>query len=346
MPQHAVIPAANIAVLNFDRTAALVDGRVRAPGCNFIPVPGGKPGVDGFLNGAFDAADIPLARYVLWKASGLAITAIPVFTDRIFQHHYIYTCTDTGIRSIADLRGRKVMCAPSYFSTPSFWHRALIRDEAGIEPHEIEWYSAFPEPEGAQLPENVCVKHVPSSMLGLERLLDGTVDCLMTARTAIVPAGSPREVCRVMEAPDDRLRAWYARTRSFPIAHVVAIHERSIARRPDLPATLCEAFDRAKECAYRRLQDERMTALPFMRAYLDETIAMCGEDPWPYGFEQNRAQVLTFLEFAAEQGLTRRRLAPEELFEPQSCQHQFTARMRSGCITGVMDGGWALESHY
>ncbi len=337
----SVRPPMNVGVLHFDRTTALIDGRVRLDNVNVINVPGGKVGVEAFTAGALDAADIPFARYVFWKASGLPITAIPVFTDRFFQHQYIYTRSDTGINELADLRGRRVMSAPSYFSTPSFWHRALLFEEAGIHPHEVEWFAAFPEPEGMKAP--VKVTHSPASMLGLERLLDGTVDCLMTARTARVPAGQEHTVKRVIPDAWERQREWVKRTGYFPIAHVVAIHNKALESRPSFAEELCHAFDESKDIAYRILQDERMNALPLMRGYLDDTVALWGDDPWPYGREKNRAQIARFLELAHEQGLTDRRLNVDELFDNPASGYRFEARMVPGCITSVTDGGWALE---
>ena len=341
MSNGAALAPINVGVLHFDRTTALIDGRVRVGNVNFINVPGGKVGVDGFASGALEAADIPFARYVFWKASGMPITGIPVFTDRFFQHHYIYTRTDTGIHKLADLRGRKVMAAPSYFSTPSFWHRSLLQD-AGVQPHEIEWYSAYPEPKNMKAP--VKVTHAPASMLGLERLLDGTVDALMTARTAMVPPGQEGVVKRVIADADEQQRAWVKRTGFFPIAHVLAIHNKALAERPMLGEELCRGFDQSKQFAYNILQDERMNALPLMRGYLDDTIAVWGDDPWPYGLARNAAQIDFFLQLAHEQGLTPRRLKIDELFDNPAANYPFQARMVPGCITSVMNGGWALEA--
>lgn len=340
MLQGAKAPM-NVGVLHFDRTTALIDGRVRLENVNFINVPGGKPGVEGFISGALEAADIPFARYVLWKASGMPITAVPIFTDRFFQHQYIYTRADTGINSLADIRGRRVMAAPSYFSTPSFWHRALLAEETGIRPQDVEWFAAFPEPKGAKAP--VKVSHAPASMLGLERLLDGTVDVLMTARTARLMPGQESVIKRVMPDAWEKQREWVKRHGHFPIAHVLAIHNKALEQRPTLGEELCDAFDESKNLAYRILQDERMNALPLMRGYLDDTVAIWGNDPWPYGREKNRAQIEYFLRLAHEQGLTQRCLSVDELFDNPAAGHEFKARMVPGCITSVMDGGWALE---
>jgi len=43
-----------------------------------------------------------------------------------------------------------------------------------------------------------------------------------------------------------------------------------------------------------------------------------GEDWWPYGFAPNRHVLDTFLRYHHEQGLSRRRLQPEELFAPET----------------------------
>lgn len=339
-------PLMNVAVLRFDRTEALLDGRVRTENVNFLNVPGGKASVEGFLCGAFDAADVPLVRYVYWKRQGRPFTAIPVFTDRLFQRQYIYTRTDTGITRLADLRGRRVMCAPSYFSTPAFWHRAILREEGGIEPHEIDWHTAFPLDDGMEPPSGIKLTLSPASLLGIERLLDATVDALMTARTAMIPKSEKHRIRRVVEDGYAREREAARHTRFFPILHVIAVHEAALARRPLFAQELCRAFDAAKDHAYRRLQDERMTALPFMRGYLDDTIAIWGDDPWPYGLERNRPVLAQFLRYAEEQGLLDRTPTPDELFDPSAASYEFRARMSAGTITGVMDGGWAPEPTY
>jgi len=43
-----------------------------------------------------------------------------------------------------------------------------------------------------------------------------------------------------------------------------------------------------------------------------------GRDWWPYGFEPNRHVIETFLRYHHEQGLSKRRLRPEELFAAET----------------------------
>ena len=332
----------NLAGLRFDRTAAVIDGRIRIEDVNVINAPGGKAAIQGLLSGAFDAAEVPFARYVSWISHGAQLHAAPIFTDRLFQHEYIYTRPDTGIESLADLRGRRVICAPSYFATPSFWHRALLKEEAGIEPREIEWHSVAPEAEEMRLPAGVTVKLSKASILGLERLLDGTADALMTARTPLVPKG--RTVVRVMKDANQKQREWHRRTGFFPILHVIAMRDEALKARPDLGVDLCRAYDEAKAYCYRVLQDDRMTGLPFMRGYLDDAVALGGDDPWPYGLERNRAEIEHFLDLAQAHGLTEKRVELARLFDAGCAGYEFTARMSAGCIMGTAEGGWAPNS--
>jgi hypothetical protein len=43
-------------------------------------------------------------------------------------------------------------------------------------------------------------------------------------------------------------------------------------------------------------------------------VATCGFDPWKNGLEANRKNIERFALYSREQGLTKRRLTPEELF--------------------------------
>jgi len=45
-----------------------------------------------------------------------------------------------------------------------------------------------------------------------------------------------------------------------------------------------------------------------------------GEDWWPYGLAPNRHVLDAFLRYHHEQGLSRRRYAPEELFAPETLE--------------------------
>lgn len=315
-----------LAIQRFDRTAALHTGTVSIDDVMVMQVPPGT-GVAGVIDGVFDAAEIPLAHYVFLRDIGAPFTAIPVFPDRLFIHQYIYTRPETGIRSPGELRGRRVL-VPMYYMTASLWQRGMLKDDHGIMPQEIEWHCAAPERDKRmRLPEGVKVVLSPCPHFGVERLLDGTVDCLMMEGTPILEGEERQKIVRLHPDVHTLQRDYYRKTGFHIIVHVIVVSKKAVQERPDLLEELCGAFDQAKESAYRVLRNERMTSLPLMRTYLDETVEMFGNDPWPYGLERNRTELDRFLAYAHDQGLTHQRLSPESLFEPEVREFPFRAKM-------------------
>jgi 4,5-dihydroxyphthalate decarboxylase len=320
----------SLAIQRFDRHEAL---HTRVVTVDDVLVSYALPSVSviGLMNGTFDAAEMPLAHYAFLRSIGAPYTALPVFPDRIFPHQYIYTRLDTGIRSLADLSGRRVGI-PMYFMTLSFWHRALLREAYGIEAHEIEWHTTSDERDRRQrLPAEIRVIPNPGPHLGLELLLDGTVDCLMTEGAPLVPPERRGDVVPVLADATAAQRAWFRESGCHPIVHTIVLRQEVVDARPEIVEELCDAFDRAKQASYYHLQNERTTGLPLMRGYLDETVALFGEDPWPYGVAgRNGAELDRFLGYAHADRLTERRLTLEELFDPPAREFPFRARMVPG----------------
>jgi 4,5-dihydroxyphthalate decarboxylase len=163
-------------------------------------------------------------------------------------------------------------------------------------------------------------------------LLDKTADCLMTEGTPMIAEEERNKLVRLHRDIHALQRDYYRRTGFHTIVHVIVIREEILQERPDLAVELCQAFDEAKAHGYRTLQNERMTALPLMRNYIDETVEIFGLDPWPYGLENNFSELDRFLAHTREQGLTQKRLGPEDLFAPSARNFRFRATMdRTAC---------------
>jgi len=47
---------------------------------------------------------------------------------------------------------------------------------------------------------------------------------------------------------------------------------------------------------------------------------LMGRDFWPYGLTANEQTLSTFLRYSFEQGLSKRQLAPRELFAPETLE--------------------------
>jgi 4,5-dihydroxyphthalate decarboxylase len=100
----------------------------------------------------------------------------------------------------------------------------------------------------------------------------------------------------------------------FPIMHVVAFKRELAEQHPELPQALFEVFEASRRLARTRWDDPNWSLLVWGRHELERQEQLLGFDPWENGLERNRKNLERFALYSNEQGLTRRRLAPEELF--------------------------------
>lgn len=323
-----------LAAQRFDRTMPLFNRNIHVEHIMAVHTSAGNPSVEGLMRGIWDAAEIPVARYAFIHDQGDDFTAIPVFPDRIFVQPYAYTRTDTGIEGPADLKGRSVLM-PGFYYTASFWHRAILKEDYGIDASDITWQVPGTElDERMRYPDGVQVTSIPRVASIAEPMLNGSVDVLMTEMAPAFSASESERIKRIYPGPDAGVRDYYRRTGFFPPVHVIAVRKSSLEQWPGFGAALCALYDASKAETYRVLQNERMTSLPMMRAYLDETREMFGADPWHYGLEANRAVLEKYLSLAHAEGFISRKPALEELFDEQALAYRFTAEMANGSTPG------------
>ena len=104
--------------------------------------------------------------------------------------------------------------------------------------------------------------------------------------------------------------------------HTVAIRRELYEAHPWIAMSLYKAFAAAQKLAYEDLYQTAAlkTMLPWLTAHVEEARRELGDDFWPYGFHDNRHVLDTFLRYHHEQGLSKRRLAPEDLFAPETME--------------------------
>src|SRR3546814_10664423 len=98
--------------------------------------------------------------------------------------------------------------------------------------------------------------------------------------------------------------------------HPIGVRKTLLALPPWLSASLFEACAGAKALAMADLDAGQALkiALPWLAAEVAETKQLMGEDWWPYGIAANRLALESLVRYAAEQGVTARRLEVAELF--------------------------------
>ena len=116
---------------------------------------------------------------------------------------------------------------------------------------------------------------------------------------------------------------YYKRTGIFPIMHVLGIRKDLVEKHAWLPATVYKGFELAKAAAIAKLSDTSATkvTLPFVEEQVRAARALMGRDFWSYGLNNaNRKTLDTFLRHHHAQGLSSRRVTPEELFHPSTLE--------------------------
>jgi 4,5-dihydroxyphthalate decarboxylase len=109
-------------------------------------------------------------------------------------------------------------------------------------------------------------------------------------------------------------RRFFLKYGFVPVNHTYIIRGDVYRDNPWVAFNLYAAFVKAKTYAREKLLERIPAALFFGREYLAMTQETLGDDPFPYGLKTNQAMLETITSFSHEQGLTPRKMKPEELF--------------------------------
>ena len=83
-----------------------------------------------------------------------------------------------------------------------------------------------------------------------------------------------------------------------------------------------KGFVAAQRLAYQGLHETAAlkVMLPWLIHHLAETEQLMGPDFWSYGYQPNVEAITRMLRYHHGQGLSRRLLAPEEIFAPETLE--------------------------
>ena len=318
---------------NYDRTRALADGSVKPDGIdlNYLDMPVEETFVRMLRHREFDVAELSLSSYSVTRfRDPPPFIAIPVFPSRFFRHSSIFIHANAGIREPKDLIGKRVG-NPEYQMTAPAWIRGILADHYGVPVDSVTYVTGGEETPGRSekvkldLPANIRVERIGPEQTLSQMLADGEIDALYTARTPSTFRTRPDRVKRLFPDFVDVERAYFRETGIFPIMHTVAIRREVYEANRWIAQSLTKAFIESQRKVYEDLKESAAlkVMLPWLTSHVEEVVAEMGEDFWPYGFENNRETLATFLRYHHEQGLSKRRLAPEEIFAPETLE-QFT----------------------
>src|SRR5450755_3267248 len=312
----------SLAVGPYDRTRALIDGTVQIDGVKpaCMTLSPEEIFFRAFRHADFDICELSLSSYTVKTAQGGGdYVGVPAFVSRAFRHTSIYVRTDR-IKKPEDLKGKRVG-VPEYQLTANVWARAILQDDHGVKPSDIQWVrggiedAARPEKISIKLPPDVKLEDAPKGKSISVLLAEGAIDGFMAPRPPSLPKNTPN-VGWLFPDPVAAAKDYFKRTGIFPIMHIVGVRRTLADKHPWLPGAVFKAFEQAKTAALELLSDTSATkvTLPFVEERLMEARALMGQDFWPYGLEANRKALETFLRHHHAQGLSSRLLKPEDLF--------------------------------
>ncbi len=315
----------SVAIGEYDRTRALIDGSVSIDGVDpvYMPLVPEEIFFRAFRAAEFDICELSLSSYAIKTAQGdCPYIAVPAFVSRAFRHNAVYVRTDR-IKKPADLKGKKVG-VPEYQLTANVWARAFLDDDYGVKPADIHWIRGGiaqpgrPEKLTIKLPAGVRLDNAPEGATISALLEAGEIDGFIAPRPpSLIEKGHPH-IGWLFPDPVAAAKDYFKRTGLFPIMHVLGIRRALAEQHPWLPGAVLKSFEQAKQLAVKELADTTVAkvTLPFVEEMLRDARALMGEDFWPYGVAPNRKVLDYFLGQHHAQGLSSRRLSVDELFHP------------------------------
>jgi 4,5-dihydroxyphthalate decarboxylase len=248
--------------------------------------------------------------------------ALPVFPSRMFRHGFI-TVDSRVIKSPKDLAGKRIG-VQLYTMTAAIWIRGLLQHDLGVDLSTVQWVEgAMEEPRRHGNP-TVLPTLKPLSIVvnnsgkSLSQLLEaGEIQAVIGAE---VPSAIHRctHVRRLF--PDFRTeeKAYYRRTKIFPIMHLVVLRREFYERHPFVATSLYNALEQSRAIAHRRMRylGALRYMLPWLPAELDEIDEVFGGDPWPYGVDPNRPTLEALMQFLVDQSMIAEPLKVDDLFVP------------------------------
>jgi 4,5-dihydroxyphthalate decarboxylase len=317
----------SVAIGDYDRTRPLIDGAVQIDGVNptIMTLSPEEIFFRAFRHEEFDICELSLSSFAIKTATGdCAYVGVPAFVSRAFRHTSIYVRKDR-IKDPMDLKGRRIGVA-EYQLTANVWARALLADDYGVTPSDAIWVRGGleepgrPEKVSVTLPASIKVEAAStgSSLSGM--LVAGEIDAIISPRAPSCHARGDASIGWLFDDPTAAAIAYYRRTRVFPIMHIVGVRRTLADRHPWLPAAALKALSQAKTLALVHLADTAATKvmLPFVEEQLRNARELLGEDYWSYGLVNNQNTLESFLHHHYAQGLSRRLMAPHELFHPST----------------------------
>lgn len=280
----------------------------------------------------FDVSEMSFSSLIMAMAKGDdRWTGIPVFTTRRFFHTGVLIRKDSGIKTPADLKGKRVG-VPEYQQTAALWTRGVLQHEFGVEPKDMTFFmERTPDishggATGFAPPPGVVVNQIPKEKNIGSMMLDGELDA--TLLYIVDPNLVDRSTADLWNHPDiaplfpdargEGIR-YFQKTGIYPINHGMVVRREIAEDHPWVVLNILKAFEQANEIANKRRMDhidyyiETGILPPEAKTTVKEPLVR-------HGVSSNRKTLELAAQMSYEQGLTPALAKLEDVFAPSTME--------------------------
>jgi 4,5-dihydroxyphthalate decarboxylase len=317
-----------------ERVDPLMNGTIKAEGIELVPTYS-HPSETFWRQlkfQEFEIGEMSMSSYLIARARGYEMIALPVFPSRRLFHTELSYHVDSGINQPADLVGKRIGIG-EYQQTAALWQRGILEHDFGVSQYKVDWYMERTEElshggaTGFTPPPGISFRRIPPDESLASMLVNNELDAAaigspwknmpnVIGRSHRIP-GTGGDWTKVKLLFTDRRAEgarFFKKWGFLPVNHAYTIRGDVYRKHPWVAFNLYTGFVKAKEFFNAKLLDSIPTALFFGREYLAMTQEMFGQDPYPYGVRSNQKMLETLIDFSHEQGLTAKKMKLEELF--------------------------------
>lgn len=305
----------------YDCVKPLFDGTIRPEGMELVVTRSPSPeAMRRQLTGwGFDICEMAFGAYLIARAQGADVTAIPVFPRRAFFHTNFACHADAPIDGPRDLAHKRIGVA-EYVQSATLWARGVLEHDFGMDPRKAQWYvertgsGSTGEVLGFKPPHGISVQQTPGGKSLVAMLAARELDMALVGGNAQAQAGNalrPLFADAIAEG-----KRFYNAHGYIPANHMYMVRGSLAREHPALVANLYRAFHESKTLAQQSLPRETPRGLLFGNEQLARTCESFVGDPFSYGSGSNRKMLETVVQLCQEQGLVRNKPSIEQLFVP------------------------------
>lgn len=297
----------------YDRTAPLLDGRVKPEGVDLVILPTLRPG-SPIGSPTADIYEASITAVLMQRRTEGGHLPISIFPRRKFTHQLLLTRKESTIARFEDFAGKKVGVLRFYEHPLGVWLRGDLSDRYGIRPAQMRWFTDAENVFPLNELKGVEVTLTPRGKTLVEILREGELDILAHEDAHRILLEHPG-LRRVFPDFIDAEASLFAETGIFPSYHVLVIKEEVVRHSSWVVASLIKAFEEAKRIALDALdRDNSLLSSPWAAHLLEKQYGLLRRDMYPYGLEANRKELEMLLRYLYEQGLVSKVMPLEEIF--------------------------------